>query len=204
MGTTRRVIIGLAFALVVTAGLNLPAGGVSMASRQGSASRLYLAYFDRKPEAAGLDYWTTKLTASSLVSVSEFFAKSPEFRTKYGSLDNGGFVDLIYRNVLGRTPDSGGRSYWKSQLDGGRKTRGVVMVGFSESAEFVKKTGTAPPETDPPTTARPVVTTTTRPSAVYWNNCTEAKNAGAAPIYRGQPGYRAGLDGDNDGIACET
>ena len=111
MGTTRRVIIGLAFVLMVTAGLNLPAGGVSMASRQGSASRLYLAYFDRKPEAAGLDYWTTKLTASSLVSVSEFFAKSPEFRTKYGSLDNGGFVDLIYRNVLGRTPDSGARSY---------------------------------------------------------------------------------------------
>ena len=25
-----------------------------------------------------------------------------------------------------------------------------------------------------------------------------------APLYRGQPGYRAALDRDNDGVACET
>ncbi|MBI4496326.1 MAG: thermonuclease family protein [Chloroflexi bacterium] len=38
---------------------------------------------------------------------------------------------------------------------------------------------------------------------VYYANCTEARAAGAAPIYRGQPGYRPGLDRDNDGVACE-
>lgn len=38
---------------------------------------------------------------------------------------------------------------------------------------------------------------------VYYRNCTEARAAGAAPIYRGQPGYRTEMDGDNDGIACE-
>ncbi|MDD1451209.1 excalibur calcium-binding domain-containing protein [Sphingomonas sp. H160509] len=27
---------------------------------------------------------------------------------------------------------------------------------------------------------------------------------GAAPLHRGQPGYRAGMDGDGDGIACEN
>jgi Excalibur calcium-binding domain len=41
-------------------------------------------------------------------------------------------------------------------------------------------------------------------SDVYYANCTAAKAAGAAPIYRGQPGYRSGLDRDDDGIACET
>jgi hypothetical protein len=30
-----------------------------------------------------------------------------------------------------------------------------------------------------------------------------ARAAGAAPIYRGQPGYREEMDGDGDGIACE-
>jgi hypothetical protein len=25
----------------------------------------------------------------------------------------------------------------------------------------------------------------------------------AAPVYRGRPGYREGMDGDSDGIACE-
>ena len=31
----------------------------------------------------------------------------------------------------------------------------------------------------------------------------EARAAGAAPIHRGEPGYRAELDRDDDGIACE-
>ncbi|WP_228726822.1 excalibur calcium-binding domain-containing protein [Novosphingobium aureum] len=39
--------------------------------------------------------------------------------------------------------------------------------------------------------------------SAYYANCTEARAAGAAPIRRGQPGYRSGLDRDNDGIACE-
>ncbi len=38
---------------------------------------------------------------------------------------------------------------------------------------------------------------------VYFPNCDAARAAGAAPIYRGQPGYRPPLDRDNDGIACE-
>ena len=37
----------------------------------------------------------------------------------------------------------------------------------------------------------------------YYGNCSEARAAGAAPIYAGQPGYRRGLDRDGDGVACE-
>lgn len=40
-------------------------------------------------------------------------------------------------------------------------------------------------------------------SAAYYPNCRAAKAAGAAPLYAGQPGYRTGLDGDGDGVACE-
>ncbi len=39
---------------------------------------------------------------------------------------------------------------------------------------------------------------------VYYKNCAEARAAGAAPIYQGQPGYRPGLDRDCNGIACES
>ena len=38
---------------------------------------------------------------------------------------------------------------------------------------------------------------------VSYRNCAAARAAGAAPLYRGQPGYTAHLDRDNDGIACE-
>ncbi|WP_225983829.1 excalibur calcium-binding domain-containing protein [Epidermidibacterium keratini] len=41
-------------------------------------------------------------------------------------------------------------------------------------------------------------------SSAYYANCSEAKAAGAAPLYAGDPGYRAGLDRDGDGVACES
>jgi beta-lactam-binding protein with PASTA domain len=41
------------------------------------------------------------------------------------------------------------------------------------------------------------------PASAYYANCAAAKAAGAAPISAGQPGYRAGLDRDKDGIACD-
>lgn len=36
-----------------------------------------------------------------------------------------------------------------------------------------------------------------------WGGCNDARAAGTAPIYRGEPGYRAEMDGDGDGEACE-
>lgn len=41
------------------------------------------------------------------------------------------------------------------------------------------------------------------PSTVYYAKCADARAAGAAPLYAGQPGYRSGLDSDGDGVACE-
>lgn len=38
----------------------------------------------------------------------------------------------------------------------------------------------------------------------YYANCTEVRDSGNAPLYKGEPGYEAPrLDRDEDGIACE-
>lgn len=57
-----------------------------------------------------------------------------------------------------------------------------------------------PVEPQPPAPAEPAL-----PGGdVYYENCAAARAAGAAPIYIGQPGYRAGLDrGGEEGVACE-
>ncbi len=39
--------------------------------------------------------------------------------------------------------------------------------------------------------------------SVYYAGCHEVRALGKAPLYRGDPGYREGMDGDDDGIACE-
>ena len=41
------------------------------------------------------------------------------------------------------------------------------------------------------------------PPGAYYSNCNEARAAGVAPLYAGEPGYRPEMDGDDDGIACE-
>lgn len=38
---------------------------------------------------------------------------------------------------------------------------------------------------------------------VRYANCAEAREAGAAPLQRGDPGYSTKLDRDGDGTACE-
>lgn len=41
------------------------------------------------------------------------------------------------------------------------------------------------------------------PEGAYYSYCDEARAAGVAPLYADEPGYREGLDGDGDGVACE-
>nr|WP_304608764.1 excalibur calcium-binding domain-containing protein [Glycomyces amatae] len=66
--------------------------------------------------------------------------------------------------------------------------------------------------TEAPTSASPEPEPTTEEAAeeereeaeeVYYENCDAARDAGVAPLYEDEDGYRSGLDGDGDGEACE-
>ncbi len=113
--------------------------------------RLYQAYFQRDPDVGGLCFFTQPFSSSmptaALRGPADFFAASPEFAARYGAVADAEFVRLIYRNVLGRSPDAAGGAYWQNQLARGM-TRGTMMIGFSESAEFRLKTDTVPTTPD--------------------------------------------------------
>lgn len=101
--------------------------------------RLYIAYFKRPPDPSGFDYWKRQLDAGrGLINAARKFAESREFTRTYGTLSNGDFIDLVYLNVLGREPDSTGRTFWLTRLDNKTKNRGDVMINFSESTENVR------------------------------------------------------------------
>lgn len=55
-----------------------------------------------------------------------------------------------------------------------------------------------------PTRREPVERAPLMGTAVYYRSCAEARAAGVAPLRTGDVGYRPGLDGDGDGIACEA
>lgn len=80
--------------------------------------------------------------------------------------------------------------------------RGMWAGTFQTPADFRAANPTSFEPSPPAPSVRPEYTVRANPT-VFFRNCREARAAGAAPIYRGQPGYRSEMDGDNDGIACE-
>lgn len=105
--------------------------------------RLYQAFFLRQPDADGFNYWLGVRNGGATLSAIAFqFAESPEFRDRYGELSHGEFVDLVYRNVLCRTPDEEGRQYWTNQLNVGTLTRWDMVINFVELEEYLNNTGT--------------------------------------------------------------
>lgn len=148
---------------------------------------------------------TTTTTTVSIVPIpSDLVGKSA--KDVLSELNGLGFVD-----VQAYSPDGMAVTLtdaWNVvSIDGG----GVSALAGSRITLRVepKATTTVAPPPPPRTTQQappPAYTPpppAPAPTEVYYKNCDAARAAGAAPIYRGQPGYRAALDRDNDGIACE-
>lgn len=82
------------------------------------------------------------------------------------------------------------------------KERPTVKPAVSPTAASRRVPVKTPQVLPSPQMTTPVPVSTPYERA-YYASCKEARAAGVAPIYRGQPGYRPGLDRDSDGIACE-
>ncbi|ADD27364.1 excalibur calcium-binding domain-containing protein [Meiothermus ruber] len=88
-----------------------------------------------------------------------------------------------------------GAVYLDSQKRAKAARRGIWQGSFQEPWTY-RANPANPPSAGAPRPSKPS-------SDIYYRNCAEARAAGAAPIYRGQPGYRPGLDRNGDGVACE-
>lgn len=55
----------------------------------------------------------------------------------------------------------------------------------------------------PPITEEEIAARGAVEQSIHYNGCNEVRAAGKAPLFRGNPGYSAHLDGDSDGVACE-
>jgi hypothetical protein len=95
----------------------------------------YLKYLGRPADAQGAQYWVNQihagLTDEGLIAA---LASSPEFYSSAGGGTNAGYVDALYRVVLGRTSDTAGEAFWLGKLTGGMSAFSVAL-GFASSTE---------------------------------------------------------------------
>ena len=82
-----------------------------------------------------------------------------------------------------------------------------LWVTAAEKDAMIRVLSTCPDEPLPEGASRAPLQLEPAPAPpsdpMYYPNCAAARAAGAAPLHRGEPGYRPDLDGDSDGVACE-
>ncbi len=164
MKTSFRFTLALALALLLAGcGGSNPAAeapvSASVSKRSGDAAsvyhdvvqRIYVGYFGRPADPAGLAYWAESYRVHGMpLTVGEIsagyagsatvrlfvdaFGTSVESQALYPG-DNSAFVNAIYRNLYSREPDAGGKAFWVDVLDRGLMTRAVAALWIMSGAQ---------------------------------------------------------------------
>lgn len=104
------------------------------ASSLKTLEELYVGFFNRVPEAAGLSYWIGQLKSGvSLPDVAnQFYSAGVQFGVYSASMTNDQFITTVYANVLGRSgataPPQSDINYWSNRLITGVDTKGTMVL----------------------------------------------------------------------------
>lgn len=108
-------------------------------------AELYVAFFNRVPDANGLSYWIDQLSAGKSLSeiAGSFYTAGVQFSNLTGFLPgmtDTDFINVFYKNVLGRSEgaDAGGLAYWSGKLADHSSTRGSLGLDIVYAAHSYK------------------------------------------------------------------
>uniref|UniRef100_UPI003751E680 DUF4214 domain-containing protein n=1 Tax=Undibacterium sp. TaxID=1914977 RepID=UPI003751E680 len=128
--------------------VNLTIQELAAKSPQANVQRLmelYVAFFNRVPDADGLAYWIGDMNAGQTTDqiANSFYnagVQNPALTGFSPTMSHADFINTIYRNVLGRSEgaDAGGLAYWSGGLQSGSETRGSVVSKILDSAHRFK------------------------------------------------------------------
>ncbi len=104
------------------------------APTQESITKLYVATFDRAPDASGLAYWLND-SGLTLEQIAMSFFDQKETQEKYPSgTATSLFIETVYANLFNRAPDAKGLEYWVAELDSGNISRSVFILAVINGA----------------------------------------------------------------------
>lgn len=98
--------------------------------------KLYVAYFNRPADVAGLAYWETVVEANkgSTALVSAAFAASAEYKANYAGQTNEQIVNTVYTNLFSHAADAPGQAYWANLLNNKQITIDNVVSQIAAGA----------------------------------------------------------------------
>jgi len=99
--------------------------------------KLYVAYFNRPADVAGLAYWETVVEGAkgNTASVSAAFANEAEYKTAFAGMSNADIVNKVYMNLFGRDAEAAGRDYWANLLNTKQITVDQVVTKIADGAQ---------------------------------------------------------------------
>ncbi len=99
--------------------------------------KLYVAYFNRPADTAGLAYWEGVVEAANgdTTAVSAAFAADTEYKTAYAGMSNADIVNKVYMNLFGRAAEAAGKDYWAKALDNKTITIDQVVTAIASGAQ---------------------------------------------------------------------
>lgn len=102
-----------------------------------SIIELYVAYFNRAPDALGLSFWADAFSkGTTLEEMASLFMQQDETLAAYpSSLTTSELVDTVYENTLGREPDAEGKAFWVAQLDAGLVSQDQLILELIAGAQ---------------------------------------------------------------------
>lgn len=102
-----------------------------------AVQKLYISYFSRPADAAGLEYWVKAVNSNpaALQEASSAFSTSTEYRTTYANLDNRGKVAEVYDNLFSRAGDAAGIDYWTNLLNSNQVTIANMVTEIANGAQ---------------------------------------------------------------------
>ena len=114
-----------------------------------SIQRLYVAYFNRPADPAGLAAFeallspTVAATQAQLTTLAANFSNSAEYAALYAGQTNAQIIDSLYMNLFGRHAAPADRDYWAGQLTGGAQTFAEIALQLTYSAQGTDATAIA-------------------------------------------------------------
>jgi len=99
------------------------------------AQTLYVAYYGRPADQAGLEFWATKIDEQGAEAVVNDFGNSAEFQERFGDLTPEQQVNNLYNQLFARDAEPEGLTFYANLLRSGELSLAEIALTIATGAQ---------------------------------------------------------------------